>query len=297
MDRLFSARTKRIALVVLAVTLVALAGCSTGGNGGDGTPTANQTTPEPTAEPTPEPTTTDEPSPPPESDIDPAELAASHTAQIEAATSVTAGQQVQQRQVLDGNTSVGSQQLLGYYDLENSIGLVNSSQTSQSQLGSVSSSAQQYTASNETFLRQNSTRLPEPQYSYDAEPYNMSQQPTPVNFTGIGWGQFYETWNPSLQSQGETEFQGETVEEYRAEGQNSLPYLSETLGNSFQEIDTINATTLVTDDGLATYTVIQVSGTGTRGGEITTTFQFTVTGVNETTVPEPAWLEQVNTTG
>lgn len=293
MDRLFSARTKQIALVVLAVTLVALAGCSTGGNGGDGTPTANQTTPEPTTEPT----TTDEPTSQPESDIDTDELAASHSAQIEAATSVTAGQQIQQQQVLDGNTSVGSQQVLGYYDLENSMGLVNTSQTSQSQLGSVSSSAQQYTAGNETFLRQNSSQLSEPQYSYDAEPYNMSQQPTPVNFTGVGWGQFYEAWDPALQSQGETEFQGETVEEYRAEGQDSLPYLSETLGNSFQEIDTINATTLVTDDGLVTYTAIQVSGTGQQGGEIETTFQFTVTDLNETTVPEPTWLDQVNTTG
>lgn len=297
MERLFSARTKQIALVVLAVSLLALAGCSTGDDSSDGTPTVNQTVPEPTSEPTPEPTTTDDPTPPPESDIDVDELAASHAAQIEAATSLTAGQQVQQRQVLDGNTSVGSQQSLGYYDLENSTGLVNSSQTSQSQLGSFSSSAQQYTAGNETFLRQNSTQLPAPQYSYDAEPYNMSQQPTPVNFTGVGWGQFYEAWNPSLQSQGETEFQGETVEEYRAEGQDSLPYLSETLSGSFQEIDTINATTLVTDDGLVTYTAIQVSGTGTRGGEITSTFQFTVTDINSTTVPEPNWLDQVNQTG
>lgn len=297
MDTLFSARTKQIALVVLAVSLVALAGCSTGGNGGDGTPTMNQTTQEPTAEPTPEPTTTDEPTPPPESDLDPAELAASHTAQIETATSVTAGQQIQQQQVLDGNTSAGSQQLLGYYDLENSIGLVNSSQTSQSQFGSISSSAQQYTAGNETFLRQNSTQLQAPQYFYDAEPYNMSQQPTPLNFSSVGWGQFYEAWNPSLQSQGETEFQGETVEEYHAEGQESLPYLSETLSGSFQEIDAMNATVLVTDDGLATYTAIQVSGTGQRGGDITTTFQFTVTDVNETTVSEPNWLDQVNTTG
>lgn len=296
MDRLLSPQTKRVVLVVLAVALVALAGCSTGG---DTTPSETETTSElpdeTTTDPADEPTT-DESTSPPESDVDPGELAASHAGQIENASSVTAGQRVTQQQELDGNTSAVSQQVQGYYDFENSIGLEDSSQVQQSQLGSLSSSAQKYTAGNETFLRQNSSQLPEPQYAYDSEPYNESVPPTPVDFTSVGWGQLYETWNPSLQSQGETDFQGETVEEYRAEGQESLPYLSETLGASFEEIDEINATVLVTDDGLITYTAIQASGTGSEGGDVTSTYEFTVTDLDETTVEEPAWLDQVNTT-
>lgn len=294
MNRLLSPKTKRVVLVVLAVALVALAGCSTG----DTTPTET-TDDSPLTETTTDPadeTTTDELTSSPESDVDPGELAASHAAQIEKASSVTAGQRVTQQQELDGNTSAVSQQVQGYYDFENSIGLEDSSQLQQSQFGSLSSSAQKYTAGNETFLRQNSSQLPEPQYAYDSEPYNESVPPTPVDFTSVGWGQLYETWNPSLQSQGETDFQGETVEEYRAEGQESLPYLSETLGASFEEIDEINATVLVTDDGLITYTAIQASGTGSEGGDVTSTYEFTVTDLDETTVEEPAWLDQVNTT-
>ncbi|QSG11759.1 hypothetical protein HSBGL_1337 [Halapricum desulfuricans] len=92
MDRLLSPKTRQIVLVVLAVSLVALAGCTTGG---DTAPTETTTGDELTDTPTDEPTDTqtDEP---PESDIDPGELADSHAALLEDADSVTAGQRVVQ---------------------------------------------------------------------------------------------------------------------------------------------------------------------------------------------------------
>ncbi|QSG06203.1 DUF7537 family lipoprotein [Halapricum desulfuricans] len=297
MDRLLSPKTKQIVLVVLAVSLVALAGCTTGGDTTPTeTPTGEELTDEPTDTPTDEPTDTptDEP---PESDIDPDELADSHATLLEDADSVTAGRRVVQRQAADGNTTVLSQQVQGYYDFEESTGLQASSRIQRGQFGSFTSSAQAYTAGNETFLRQNSSQIEEPQYAYDSEPYNESTPPTPVSFTGVGWGQLYESWSPSLQSQGETDFQGETVEQYRAEGEESLPYLSENVGASLGSLDEINATVLVTEDGLVTYTAIQVSGTGPNGGDVTSTYEFTVTDLNETTVEEPDWTGNVNTTG
>jgi hypothetical protein len=305
MDRLFSARTKRIALVVLAVTLVALAGCSTGGNGGDATPTANQTTPEPTSEPTststPEPTSTPTPEPTPEPnltrDIDPGDLAESHTSVVDSASSLTVAQQTAFTQHLEGNTSLFSSSVSGQFNFEDSVGLQNFTEIQQSQLGRVGGTTEVYTDGNETFTRTNTTRTQQPQFNYGQEPYNGTNEPTPVNFTNVGWTGLYDSWNASLESQGETEFRNETVTEYRAEGTSDLPFLVSQLNDSYAEFDTVNATVLVTDDGLVTYTIIQMSGTDTNGGTLSATLQYSVTDPNTTTVPEPAWLDQVNTTG
>ena len=54
---------------------------------------------------------------------------------------------------------------------------------------------------------------------------------------------------------------------------------------------------LVTDDGLVTQTILQMTGTAPESGDLTTSFQFTVTGVNETAIEEPDYLDQGNTTG
>ena len=297
MERLFSAQTKRIALVVLAVTLVALAGCSTGDDGGD-TPAPNGTltetpTPEPTAEPTPDPT----PDPAPDRDIDPAELASSHAAQIDAATSLSTAQQVVFEQRLDGNTSVVTSGVSGAYDLQASVGTETYEEVIQSSLQRMGRSTDVYTAGNETFLRQNSTQTSEPQYGYGQQPYNESTEPSPVAFSNIGWVGVYQQWNASLESQGQTEFRGQTVTEYRAEGIADLPVITQEVNDSFASFDSANATSYVTDDGLVTYTRIDITGTSTDGGSLSATLQYSVSDVNATTVEEPDWTDQVNTTG
>ncbi|MEF8826716.1 MAG: hypothetical protein V5A27_10330 [Halapricum sp.] len=306
MDRLVSPKTKQVLLVVLAVALVALAGCNTGGDtttspgetltdGNETLTTDTETTTEPTTtEPTTtEPTTTE----PTESDIDPDVLASEHAAQVEAADSLAAGRTISVRSVSDGNLSTQYTEYLGYYNFQDSVGFENATETYSGVQGAFRSSSEVYTNGSETFQKVNSTRYPEAQYFYGQEPYNESELPTPVDFENAGWVSIYESLNGSFQSQGTTEYRGQTVEEYTADGQASLPNLSEDLSASFSEIDSLNATILVTEDSLVTYLGIQASGTGTDGSDLSLGYQFTVTDVNATTVEEPAWTSSVNTTG
>ncbi|MEF8826330.1 MAG: hypothetical protein V5A34_07025 [Halapricum sp.] len=296
MDRLVSPKTKQVLLVVLAVALVALAGCNTGGDTTTTSPDetltdGNETLTTDTE--TTEPTTTE----PPESDIDPDVLASEHAAQVAAADSLTAGRTISVRSVSDGNLSTQYTEYVGYYNFQDSVGFENASETYSGAQGAFRSSSEVYTNGNETFQKVNSTRYPEAQYFYGQEPYNESAPPTPVNFENTGWVSIYESLNGSFQSQGTTEYQGQTVEEYTADGQASLPVLSEDLSGSFSEMDSLNATILVTEDGLVTYLGVQASGTGPDGSDLSFGYQFTVTDVNATTVEEPAWTDQVNATG
>lgn len=302
MDQLLSAQTKRITLVVLAVALVALAGCSTGDSTGD-TPTPNETltdatdtpTPEPTIEPTPTPEPTPEPDP--VRDVDPDELASSHSSIVNASSSLTSGQQVVFEQQIDGNTSTLVSSVAAYYDFENRVGLQNNTEMIRGPGRTVGGTSETYTVGNETFSRTNTSRLSEPRFNYGKEPYNESTDPTPVGFVNVGWVTLYQDWNASLESQGETEFRGQTVTEYEAVGTGDLPVLTERLNDSFSEFETANATVYVTDDGLVTYTLVEVSGDATSGGSLSATLQYSVTDVNATTVEEPDWTDQVNTTG
>ncbi|MCU4716493.1 DUF7537 family lipoprotein [Halapricum hydrolyticum] len=299
MDRLLSPQTKRIVLVVLAVALVALAGCSTG----DTTPTETtddypltETTTDPADGTTTDPadeTTTE----PPASDVDPEELAANHAERIDAASSLTASQQVLVRQTTGGNTSVSDTQMVSYYDLADRVGLQTATKSVTAPQYATKQRTDKYTAGDETFLRANSSTSQQAEYYYDQQPYNYSAPPTPVNFTSAGWTGLYENMNASLQEQGTTEFGNETVTRYTASGQASLPVLSAGAGSSFSELDQINATVLVTDDGLVTSTTVRASGTSVRGTDLAIAYQYTVTDLNETTVTEPAWTENVNATG
>lgn len=302
MDRLVSPKTKRVLLVVLAVTLVALAGCNTGGDtttvpnetltDGDETTTAPQTT-QTESETTdgPETTTTEIP----ESDIDPAVLASEHASQVAVADSLTTGQRFVVQQNRNGSTTVYDSRVASYLDFENSTGLQNSGELSQSSQGSQSRSVDFYTAGNETFARLNTSMTQEAQYFYGTEPYEDTQL-SPVDFANASTRTAYDDLNVSLQLQGETEFDNETVHEYTATGQDRILNLVG-IDRSAVQVDRINATFLVTDDGLITSTEIQATGVTANGVPFDMAFQRTVTDVNATTVEEPAWTSDVNTTG
>jgi|GEM_PF-3242402 len=293
MDRLLSPKTKQVLLVLLAVGLVALAGCNTGG---DGTPSVTSTDGEPLNETTPGETTTPNETTP-QSDVDFDELAAGHEMQVESADSLTEGAQILEQYTVNGSPSVSTTEVVTYYDLAEQVGLETAAVSQSSSQGSLQQNSVKYTAGDETFQRTNSTQVQDAQYYYDQEPYNMSAQPTPVNFTSVGWTTLYDNMNASLLEDGTTEFQNETVQKYTASGRDRLPALSSGIGSSFSELETFNATMLVTDDGLITRTTIRASGTTVQGAELTLAYQYTVTDVDATTVEEPDWTDNVNTTG
>jgi len=200
-------------------------------------------------------------------------------------------------QRLDGNTSVVASGVSGAYDLQASVGTETYEEVIQTQFQRMSRSTNVYTAGNETFLRQNTSQSSEPQYDYGQQPYNESTEPSPVTFENVGWVGVYQQWNASFESQGESEFGGQTVTEYRAEGVSDLPVIKQQLNSSYDKFETINATSYVADDGLVTYTIIEVNGTSTDGGILSTTLKYSVSDLNDTTVEEPDWIDQVNTTG
>ena len=287
MDRLLSPKTKRVLLVLLAVGLVALAGCNTGG---DTTPSATSTDDGPLNETTPNETT-------PQSDIDFDELVAGHKAQVESADSLTEGAQILERYTVNGSPSASTTEVVTYYDIAEQVGLETAAVSQSSSQGSIQQNSVKYTADAETFQRTNSTQAEDARYLYDQEPYNMSAQPTPINFTSVGWTNLYDNMNASLLEDGTTEFQNETVQRYTASGRDRLPELSSGIGSSFSELETFNVTMLVTDDGVITRTTIRASGTTLRGNSLTRAFQYTVVDLNATTVEEPDWTDNVNTTG
>jgi len=288
MDRLLSPKTKQVLLVLLAVGLVALAGCNTGG---DGTPSVTSTDGEPLNETTTPNDTT------PQSDVDFDELAAGHEAQVESADSLTEGAQILEQYTVNGSPSVSTTEVVTYYDLAEQVGLETAAVSQSSSQGSLQQNSVKYTAGTETFQRTNSTQVQDAQYYYDQEPYNMSAQPTPINFTSVGWTNLYENMNASLLKDGTTEFRNETVQKYTASGRDRLPELSSGIGSSFSELETFNATMLVTDDGLITRTTIRASGTTLQGADLTLAYQYTVADLNATTVEKPDWTDTVNATG
>ncbi len=304
MDRLLSPKTKQVLLVLLAVGLVALAGCNTGG---DGTPSVTSTDGESLNETTPGETTTPNETTPgetttpnettPQSDVDFDELAAGHDTQVESADSLTEGAQILEQYTVNGSQSVSTTEVVTYYDLAEQVGLETAAVSQSSSQGSLQQSSVKYTAGTETFQRTNSTQRQDAQYRYDQEPYNMSAQPTPINFTSVGWTTLYDNMNASLLADGTTEFQNETVQKYTASGRDRLPALSSGIGSSFSELETFNVTMLVTDDGLITRTTIRAAGTTVQGAELTLAYQYTVADLGATTVEKPDWTDNVNTTG
>lgn len=288
MNRLLSPKTKQVLLVLLAVGLVALAGCNTGG---DGTSSATPTDGGPLNGVTSTETST------PASDVNFDELVASHKTRVESAGSLTEGARILEQYTVNGSPSVSTTEVVTYYDLAEQVGLETAAVSQSSSQNSIQQNSVKYTAGTETFQRTNSTQVQDAQYFYDQQPYNMSAQPTPINFTSVGWTNLYDNMNASLLANGTTEFRNETVQKYTASGRNRLPALSSGVGSSFSELDTFNVTMLVTEDGVITRTTIRASGTTPRGDSLTLAYQYTVVDLNTTTVEKPGWTDNVNTTG
>lgn len=267
MDRLLSPRTKRVALVVGVVALVALAGCTSGGSDDTTTPTTNGT--------------------------DMGQLASDHAAQIDAAQSLTTSQEIVVQQAQNDTTVTDTRQRITYFDLENSLGLENYTRTYSSAQGEVVQSADTYTVNDETYLRSYDSRIGQTRYFYGQEPYNQSEPPSPLNFTSAGDVSFYEFMNASVEAQGTTEFQGESVQRYTANGTENLPNVTDLYSSSFGTIDGANATLLVTDDGLVRHMEIQLTGTSTGGQPLAVTIRLTASDIDSTTVQEPDWLSEV----
>lgn len=290
MDRLRSTNVTRVLLVVFAVALIALAGCTGGGNGN--APDTTTTDTPPMTETT---TTSSTPTPTPTDGVNSSALVANHSAAIQSLDSFTGTQTIRFESTRNGSTSMIEADQRTHFDAQNGLGFSNFSQAIQTPQGTQSQIIQTYTSGNETFLRANSTTQTEPQFAYGQEPYNSSE-PSPVSVESAGSVSTLSGVNGTFQSQGTTTYNGQTVTEYTASGEENLPGITATFGQSFTEIDSISATLYVNGDGVITYMDISISGSS---NDATTSLEatFTVEDIDATTVTEPSWLDQVNATG
>lgn len=300
MERVRSRKGLRVALVLLTVALVALAGCNTGGGGSD-TTTAPQSTPAPettdmpgettdTPDGTPDQTPTETPTDDPDG-VSTESLTADHYDQIQSAGTFTSNVSVYFESVENGNTSTLSLVQLSQLNLDDQVGLQDVTSTITSPSFNTSSSGTTYTTGSETFVRVTSIGSNQSQYRYGQEPYNATD-PVPINFSVAGGENLFESQETFWQDRGTTTFEGESVQRYTADGVNSMPNLSDALGASFSQIDNVNATLLVTDDGLIRHMNIHIEGQTEEGVTSSMIVTFTISDVGTTTVPTPDWLDE-----
>lgn len=300
MARLLSRKGAHVLLVVLAVALVALAGCNTGGGGTTGTPSMSEAPhTNGTQTPTPTPATTETPSqtpsPPPAGSVNGSAIAADHVSKIQSAGTFTTNVNMTFVTVQNGSRSSIALDQTAYLNLDDQVGLQSLSTKLQSPGYSSSATSHTYTAGNETFYRQNVSGS-SVAYRYGTAPYNASE-PSPVNFSSASGETLFSGQGIYWLEQGQTTFQGETLTKYTADGLNSMPNISESLGTSFKQVDSANATLLVADSGVVRRMTLSVSGVTNDGANATATVSFTVTDVGSTTVPTPDWLDQARQSG
>lgn len=285
----------RIALVVLVVALVALAGCSS--DGGTTTSPGDTTTDAPTTE-TMEPTTTT-------TTEDGMNGGTTTTEQmgpggsvtdgfaeaLEAAGSFTSEARINLQTTQQGQeVNVTIDQIM-YVDITNEVGLMN--QTISGLFGQGSTIlTESYTSGDETYQRSVSPFQEGPQYSYATEPYTNTSV-TPVNFSQASGQQSYIDQGITWTNEGSTTYEGMQVTRYTAEGVENFPNLDTVTGQSIESVDSVSAELLIDDNKIVRLLQWDISGTNEQGNDVSLSLTFEISNVGSTTVEEPAWTDEV----
>jgi hypothetical protein len=309
-------QTARSVLLVVAVAaLVALAGCS---GGGDGTTTApDDTTDAPTEEitttadetgmtttesssgmeTTAEETTTEESSgettteePSDGSDdgntgdgVSSESIFSEHADAVAAAGSFTANVQIQvntsqQDASIDSTTMGNIETDTGYQQVD-----VSSSFLSQT--------TEVYTSGDETWQRTNSSFGQGPQYDYATAPYEGSVQPVNTSQAATGNFQFGSTELTWSEAGSET-VNGIETTRYTANDISSPERASSLIGTNVSSVEDIRFEAFVDGDGIVRRLALDFTGESQQQGEVQQTLTYELTDIGSTTVPTPEWLDE-----
>lgn len=311
-------QTARTALLVVAVAaLVALAGCSSGGDGTTTAPedvteapteqvtttametgmtttesggsmtatTAEETTVEETTveETTTEETTTEESSDGGTGDgVSSESIFSEHADAVASAGSFTANVRIEAN-TSQGETSIESTTL---GNIETNTGYQQVDVSSQF----LSQTTEVYTSDGETFQRTNSS-FQGVQYSYATPPYDGSVQPVNTSQAATGnfnFGDTELTWSAA----GSETVNGIQTTRYTANDISSPDRASNLIGTNISTVDNIRFEAFVDDDGIVRRLALDFTGESEQAGQIEQRLTYELTDIGSTTVPTPEWLDE-----
>lgn len=310
----------RIALIVLVVALVALAGCSSNGDGttaspGDDTtdaPTTELQTTSEMGEPTPEPTdsatdtptdtSTDTPTDSPGSDVpfpwntEPVTgdgVAGDHATRLYESGSFTATLNATASGISQSggsqNVTIGQRMRI---DIESRQAVAR--QTVTNIFGQNSTlNTDRYTSGGETYQRSTSPFTSEAQYNYGTAPYTNSSA-IPVNLTQASGAGFAVGVDVTWSEQGSATVDGVSTTRYTASGTESFGNIEGIVGTSVDTVESIEAEIYVDGDGIVRQMTYDVAGTDSDGNDVTLDVSYSISAVGSTSVQEPAWTSEVD---